>query len=141
MLDLAVWPPRLLAVLRIVTALLFLEHATMKFLLFPAAIVGVAYPLPTIEVVAGLIEAVTGILMLVGLFTRISAFIASGEMAVAYFLVHIRISVWPTLNQGEVAIMFCFVFLYLAVAGAGSWSIDERWQPLRSRGCRASPVF
>jgi hypothetical protein len=64
MLDLAVWPPRLLAVLRIVTALLFLEHATMKFLLFPAAIVGVAYPLPAIEVVAGLIEAVTGILML-----------------------------------------------------------------------------
>jgi len=130
--NLTAWAPRLLAVLRIVTALLFLEHATMKFFLFPAAIVGVPYPLPTIEIIAGLIEAVTGTLMLVGLFTRTAAFIASGEMAVAYFLVHNHISVWPTLNQGEVAILFCFIFLYLVASGPGSWSLERAYRSTAS---------
>jgi putative oxidoreductase len=125
MIDTYVWSPRLLAALRILTALLFLEHATMKFLQFPGPLPGVGYPLPTIIVAAGIIEAVTGTLVLVGLFTRIAAFIASGEMAAAYFMAHFPQGFWPALNQGEMAIMFCFVFLYLAVAGAGSWSIDE----------------
>ncbi len=125
MIDSYVWSPRLLAALRILTALLFLEHATMKFLQFPGPLPGVGYPLPTIIVAAGIIEVVTGTLVLVGLFTRIAAFIASGEMAAAYFMAHFPQGFWPALNQGEMAIMFCFVFLYLAVAGAGSWSIDE----------------
>ena len=133
MINLSIWSPRLLAVLRIVTALLFLEHATMKFLLFPAPIAGLPYPLPTIETVAGMIEAVTGTLMLAGLFTRTAAFIASGEMAVAYFLVHIHINFWPTLNHGEVAIMFCFIFLYLSAAGPGIWSLEQLWQARRAR--------
>ena len=81
MLNTTKWTPHILAILRIVTALLFLEHATMKFFQFPAAIPGVTYPLPGIMLAAGAIEIVTGLLMAVGLFTRIAAFIASGEMA------------------------------------------------------------
>jgi len=124
MIDVSLWSPRLLAALRMVTALLFIEHATMKFLEFPAYIPNTPHPLPPLEAVAGIIELVAGPLILVGLFTRIAAFIASGEMAVAYFLVHIKLSVWPTLNHGEPAIAFCFIFLYLSAAGAGSWSLD-----------------
>jgi putative oxidoreductase len=125
MIDTSTWTTRVLAILRIVTALLFLQHATMKFLEFPARIAGLPYSLPTIEIVAGIIEAVAGALILVGQFTRVAAFIASGEMAVAYFLVHLHLSFPPTLNQGEPAIFFCFIFLFLAVAGAGSWSLED----------------
>lgn len=120
------WTPRTLAMLRIVTALLFLEHATMKFFAFPAAIPGVPHPLPAIMLVAGAIELVTGLLMTVGLFTRIAAFVASGEMAAAYWMGHAPQGPWPALNMGEPAILFCFVFLHLAAAGAGTWSLDAR---------------
>ncbi|MFT4180401.1 MAG: DoxX family protein [Rhizobium sp.] len=123
------WTPHVLAILRIVTALLFLEHATMKFFQFPAAIPGVPDPLPTIMFVAGAIEIVTGLLITVGLFTRIAAFIASGEMAAAYWMAHAPQGFWPALNMGEAAIMFCFIFLYVAFAGAGSFALDNVLRP------------
>ena len=117
--------PYVLAILRIVTALLFLEHATMKFFAFPAGIPGMAAPLPAIMLVAGGIELVTGLLMTVGFQTRIAAFLASGEMAAAYWMAHAPQGLWPALNMGEPAIMFCFIFLYLAFAGAGAWAFDN----------------
>ncbi|HYG27012.1 MAG TPA: DoxX family protein [Caulobacteraceae bacterium] len=118
------WSPRVLSLLRIITALLFMEHATMKFFAFPAAMPGPGGALPPIIVAAGVIELVGGTLIALGLFTRPAAFIASGTMAVAYFMAHASQSFWPAVNQGEAAIMFCFIFLYLVFAGAGSWSLD-----------------
>lgn len=129
MLNTTKWTPHILAILRIVTALLFLEHATMKFFQFPAAIPGVTYPLPGIMLAAGAIEIVTGLLMAVGLFTRIAAFIASGEMAAAYWMAHAPQGFWPALNMGEAAVMFCFIFLFIAFAGAGSWALDNILRP------------
>ncbi|MGY5805620.1 DoxX family protein [Rhizobium sp. LEGMi12c] len=129
MLNTTKWTPHVLAILRIVTALLFLEHATMKFFQFPAAIPGVTYPLPAIMLAAGAIEIVTGLLITVGLFTRIAAFIASGEMAAAYWMAHAPQGFWPALNMGEAAIMFCFIFLFIAFAGAGSWALDNVLRP------------
>lgn len=126
------WAPRMLAVLRIVTALLFLEHATMKFFEFPAEIPGVPHPLPTIMLIAGAIEMVTGLLMTAGLYTRVAAFVASGEMAAAYWMAHAPQGPWPALNMGEPAILFCFVFLHIAAAGAGAWSLDT-WRQQRTR--------
>jgi len=124
--------PQMLAVLRIVTALLLIEHGTMKLFHFPAALM--PGPLPPLLLAAAIIEIVAGVLVTVGLFTRLAAFILSGENAVAYFMVHFPKTFWPTLNQGEVAILFCFVFLYIAAAGAGAWSIDSarvRRAPIR----------
>ena len=118
------WSPRALAAVRIITALLFIEHGLMKLVAFPAAVPGLPTPLPTILVVAALIEIVGGALIAVGLLTRIAAFICSGEMAAAYFMFHAPKSFWPAVNQGDAAILFCFVFLYLAFAGAGAWSLD-----------------
>ena len=133
----AKWTPYVLSILRIVTALLFLEHATMKFFQFPAPIPGMAGPLPAIMLVAGAIEIITGLLMAVGHFTRIAAFVASGEMAAAYFMAHAPQNLWPALNMGEPAIMFCFIFLYLAFAGAGAWALDN---VLRPSVTRSSPL-
>ncbi|MDK4728647.1 DoxX family protein [Rhizobium phaseoli] len=129
MLNTTIWVPRVLAILRIVTALLFLEHATMKFLQFPAPIPGMNYPLPAIVLVAGAIEVITGTLIAIGFYTRVAAFIASGEMAAAYFMGHAPQGFWPALNMGEPAIFFCFIFLYLAVAGAGAWALDNARRP------------
>jgi putative oxidoreductase len=129
MLDTVKWTPRVLSILRIMTALLFLEHATMKFLQFPAAIPGVSYPLPAIMIVAGTIEVITALLMFVGFYTRLAAFIASGEMAAAYFMAHASQGFWPALNFGEPAILFCFIFLYLAFAGGGAWALDNARRP------------
>src|SRR4051812_27616468 len=117
------WQPQLLAVLRIFTGLLFLEHATQKFFAFPAPFP--VHPLPPLLVAAGVIELVAGVLVTIGLFTRLAAFVASGEMAVAYFMKHFTKGLWPAVNNGEAAILFCFIFLYLAAAGAGAWSIDS----------------
>jgi putative oxidoreductase len=125
MLDTATWTPRVLAILRIVTALLFLEHAAMKFLQFPGPIPGVTYPLPAIMLVAGAIEVVASVLIITGFHTRIAAFVASGEMAAAYWMAHAPQSFWPAINMGEPAILFCFIFLYLAFAGAGAWALDN----------------
>lgn len=122
------WQPQLLAVLRIVTALLFLEHATMKFFAFPAPF-PMPGPLPPLLIAAGVVEFATGVLVTIGLFTRLVAFIAAGEMAIGYFMMHFPKSFWPAVNMGEAAVLFCFVFLYIAAAGPGAWSLDG----LRSR--------
>lgn len=117
------WQPWLLALLRIVTGLLFLEHGTQKFFAFPAPF-PMPGPLPPMLQAAGVIELVAGALITVGLFTRPAAFIASGEMAIGYFMMHAPKGFWPAVNKGEAAILFCFIFLYLAAAGPGAWSID-----------------
>lgn len=117
------WQSQLLAILRIVTGLLILEHALSKFFAFP--ITFPVHPLPTMLIAAGVIELVTGVLLTLGLFTRLAAFIASGEMAFAYFIGHFPKSFWPLVNMGEVAILFCFILLYIAAAGPGAWSIDR----------------
>ena len=126
------WQPQVLALLRIVTGLLFLEHGMMKLFHFPAP--QMPGPLPTLLLVAAIIELVAGILVTLGLFTRPAAFIASGEMAVAYFMGHFPKSPWPGINMGDAAILYCFIFLYLAAAGAGAWSIDAarmKHEPIR----------
>ena len=126
------WQPYVLALLRIVTGLLFLEHATQKFLAFPVPFP--VHPLPPMLIAAGVIELVAGTLVTLGLFTRLAAFIASGEMAVGYLMMHLPKGFWPPQNQGEGAILYCFIFLYLAAAGAGAWSIDgmrRRNAPIR----------
>jgi putative oxidoreductase len=102
------------------------EHGLMKLVHFPAVQPGLPSPLPPLLIAAGLIEIVGGGLVTVGLFTRLAALICSGEMAVAYFAVHVAQSPWPAVNQGDPAILFCFVFLYLVFAGAGEWSLDAQ---------------
>jgi putative oxidoreductase len=119
----AVWYPRILAVLRIMAALLFLEHGTQKLLGFPPS-PNPGPPIASLLGVQGLIELIGGILLLIGLFTRVVAFILSGDMAVAYFMAHAPKSFFPMLNGGDAAILYCFVFLYLAVVGGGEWSVD-----------------
>jgi len=120
-----VWAPRLLAALRIVSALLFLEHGLVKVLGFPPGAAPGQQELLSFFGIAGLIETVGGVLLLIGLFTRPVAFLLAGEMAVGYFVVHATQSFFPAVNGGDAAILFCFVFLYLSAAGAGAWSADE----------------
>ena len=124
----ASWSGPLLSILRIMTGLLFLAHGTTKFLGFPATQMTPApgAAMDTMTIVTGTLEVVGGALIVLGLFTRITAFILSGFMAVGYFMAHAPQNFHPILNHGELAIMFCFVFLYLAAAGAGPWSIDAR---------------
>ena len=117
------WAPRMLSVLRIMTALLFLEHGSQKLLGFPPG----SNPMPplfSLNGLAGMLELVGGIMILLGLFTRPVAFVLAGEMAVAYFMGHAPRGFFPVNNGGDAAILYCFVFLYLTVAGAGAWSID-----------------
>lgn len=114
--------PYLLALLRVVTALLFMAHGTGKLLGFPA--LGFQPPLFSLFGLAGVIEITGGVLLILGLFTRPVAFLLAGEMAVAYFMAHAPQNFHPILNQGESAVLFCFVFLYLVFAGPGAWSID-----------------
>ncbi len=121
----AAWSGYLHAALRIVTGLLFLQHGTTKLFKFPLT----DYFKDGVEIasfmgVTGLLELVGGLLIIVGLFTRVTAFVLSGMMAVAYFMAHAGSNFFPILNGGELAIMFCFVFLYLASAGAGPFSLD-----------------
>ena len=118
----AVWSPRILSVLRIMVGLLFLEHGTSKLLGFPVTPAGGQVVLMGLS---GILELVGGALVALGLFTRAAAFIVSGEMAVAYFMAHAPQGFFPLVNRGEAAVLFCFVFLYLAVAGAGPWSVDS----------------
>jgi putative oxidoreductase len=121
---LATWSPHVLSILRIIVGLLFLEHGTSKYLSLPVSpSTGVAaMSLPGIN---GMIELVGGVLIVLGLFTRPVAFILAGDMAVAYFIAHSPRGFFPLLNGGELAIVYCFVFLYLAVAGGGVWSLDH----------------
>ena len=118
----AVWAPRILSVLRIVAALIFFEHGTQKLLGFPPTPNPPAFL--SLSWIAGALELVGGALLLVGLFTRPVAFVLSGEMAFAYWIAHAPRSFFPVLNGGDAAILYCFVFLYLAAAGPGAWSID-----------------
>lgn len=126
-----VWAPRMLSVMRIMIGLLFLQSGTGKFLGIPLnpAYAGIRpFALPWW---AGIIELVAGTLIVLGLFTRPAAFLASGEMAFAYFIAHAPRNFFPLLNDGRPAVAFCFVFLYLAFAGGGPWSLDAI---LRRRG-------
>ena len=118
-----VWPRRATSVLRIIAGFLFMSHGMQKMLGFPAPPAH-AIRLFTLIGASGVLELVGGILLLIGLFTRPVAFILSGEMAVAYFIAHAPQSFWPLINRGELAVLYCFVFLYFAVAGGGVWSID-----------------
>ena len=120
----ALWSPRLLSVLRIVAALLFMEHGLMKLFHFPAAQPGAPDPLPALLMAAAWIEVIGGALLALGLFTRPVAFLCAGEMAVAYFIGHASQGFWPALNGGDAAILFCFAFLYISAAGGGAWSVD-----------------
>jgi putative oxidoreductase len=118
-----VWAPRVLSILRIVAALIFMEHGTQKLLGFPP----LDRPAPevmSLSWIAGVLELFGGALLVLGLFTRPVAFILSGEMAFAYWIAHAPQSFFPVLNGGDAAILYCFVFLYLAVAGGGPWSLD-----------------
>jgi putative oxidoreductase len=120
------WSPRALAVLRLVAAFLFLQHGTAKLLHVPH--VADFDHLPALSLIgfAAMLEIAGSILILLGLFTRPAAFILCGEMAVAYFMVHAPQGAFftPALNRGEEAVLYCFIFLFLSVAGAGAWSMD-----------------
>src|SRR5689334_14034270 len=118
------WSSRVQSVLRIVAAFLFMSHGMQKVLGFPVA-PNHPFQLFTLSGVAGALELFGGILLLLGLFTRPVAFILSGEMAFAYFLAHAPQNFWPIVNRGELAVLYCFVFLYFAVAGGGAWSADR----------------
>jgi len=119
------YSPQLLGLLRIVAGLLFFEHGTSKLLGFPHS--PMFDHLAPLLMVAGCIELIGGALIVLGLFSRIAAFIASGEMAVAYWMHHVpHGGPFPALNMGDAAILFCFVFLYLAAAGPGAWAINRR---------------
>ncbi|HJR06272.1 MAG TPA: DoxX family protein [Pyrinomonadaceae bacterium] len=125
----AVWSPRLLSVLRIVVALLLMQHGAQKLFGFPQGAQGSQTPpLMSMMGFAGVLEFFGGLLLLIGLFTRPVAFILSGLMAAAYFMAHAPQGFWPMLNRGELAVLYCFVFLYLSVAGGGSWSVDYCWR-------------
>jgi len=119
------WGPRALSALRIVVALLFMEHGTAKLLVFPFSDATANVPLMSLIGLSGILEGVGGLLLLLGLFTRPVAFVLSGEMAVAYFMVHFPHAFFPMLNGGDAAVLYCFVFLYFVVAGGGCWSIDR----------------
>lgn len=120
------WAPRAQALLRIVAAYLFLQHGTAKLLHVPHVEMFDNVQLMSLVGLAGVIELVGGVLLLIGLFTRETAFVLSGEMAVAYFFAHATQGhvLLPLLNGGELAALYCFVFLFFAAAGPGTWSVD-----------------
>jgi len=118
------WTMPLLSVLRIVTGFLFIAHGTQKLFGIPTALPVGVVPLQSLLGAAGVIEIIGGTMLLLGLLTRPVAFVLSGEMAVAYFMQHAPRGFWPIANQGELAVLYCFLFLYVAAAGAGPWSLD-----------------
>ena len=120
---LSAYAPQALAVLRVVAAVLFLAHGVQKVLGFPE---GMSPPAGSIFWFAGVIEIITGVLIAIGFFTRPAAFIASGTMAVAYWMAHAPSSPLPVVNGGDAAILFCFFFLYLVFAGPGAWSVNKK---------------
>jgi putative oxidoreductase len=138
------WQPHALALLRIVTAYMFLMHGTAKLLHVPHEPMFDNLQLMSLPGAAGVLELICGALILIGWLTRPAAFIASGEMAVAYFMAHASQGnpLIPMLNKGELAVMYCFAFLLFAVAGAGAWSVDSmrRSRSLDASGERRSGV-
>jgi len=119
-----IWAPRILSIVRIVCGLIFMEHGTQKWLAFPPS----GKPAPALFSLSGfggMLELVGGALLVFGLFTRPVAFLLSGEMAVAYWMSHAPRGFFPVLNGGDAAILYCFIFLYLAFAGGGAWSLDR----------------
>ena len=123
--SLTTWSPHARAVLRIMTALLFIEHGTQKFFAFPPSEYFPEAPaLLSLMGVAGILELVGGLLILVGFLTRPVAFVLCGFMAAAYFMGHAPQGFFPANNMGDAAILFCFIFLYLVFAGPGAWSVD-----------------
>jgi putative oxidoreductase len=120
------WQPRALSIVRIMAGLLFMQHGLNKMFDFPPTPTHATYELFTlVPGIAGILEALGGLLLVLGLFTRPVAFLLSGEMAIAYFRAHAPRSFFPFLNGGDLAVLYCFVFLYLAVAGGGAWSLDQ----------------
>ena len=117
--------PVLLAALRIVAGVLFLSHGLVKLFGFPSGAAPGQQALLSLMGIGAVIELVTGTLITLGLFTRAAAFIAAGEMAVGYWMFHAPASMYPAVNGGDAAILFCFVFLYLSAAGPGAWSVDQ----------------
>jgi putative oxidoreductase len=128
------YAPHTQALLRIVSGYLFMMHGVAKLFHVPHVAMYDGLQLMSLIGLAGVLETVGGALLILGLFTRVTAFVLSGQMAVAYFMAHASKGdpLMPMLNQGEAAVLFCFIFLFLAAAGAGSWSIDSQ----RSRGWR-----
>ncbi|MGO4737636.1 DoxX family protein [Bosea sp. 2KB_26] len=120
------YAPQALAVLRIVTALIFIIHGTQKLFGFPAAPASGLPAAFTLFWFGAILEALGGFLILIGLWTRPVAFVLAGEMAYAYWMFHAPRSIYPLLNGGDAAILYCFIFLYLVFAGAGAWSVDSR---------------
>jgi putative oxidoreductase len=119
----ASWAPRMRSILRIMTGLLFLQHGTAKYLGFPQSQMAGVDP-TSLGGIAGLFELVGGALIVIGLLTKPVAFVLSGLMAAAYWIAHAPEGFFPLLNRGELAVLYCFVFLYFACAGAGPWSVD-----------------
>ena len=123
--NLETWSPRMLSLLRIMAALLFMEHGLSKLFAFPIPAQGGQPAMLTLYWFAGIIESLGGLLLALGLFTRPVAFIMSGEMAIAYFYSHNPKGFFPLMNGGDGAILYCFIFLYIFVAGGGAWSLDR----------------
>ncbi len=127
MFSLDRWAPYALGLLRIVAALIFLEHGTQKLLDFPARSGGMAAPaLFSMYGIAGMLEILGGALLVVGLFVRPTALVLSGMMASAYWISHAPRNIFPVLNGGDAAILYCFIFLYLVFAGGGAFALDNR---------------
>jgi putative oxidoreductase len=120
------YSPQILGVLRIVVGLLFLEHGMAKLLHFPVVPMFANGPLSPMLLASGIVELAGGALVALGLFSRVAAFICSGQMAVAYFIVHFPQGFYPILNGGELAIVYCFTFLYLAAAGPGAFAVNDK---------------
>jgi putative oxidoreductase len=118
------WTPRMLSILRIMSALLLMQHGTAKFLNIPVLEQFAKLQPYGLSWFAGLFELIGGALLLIGLFTRPVAFVLSGVMAFAYFIVHAPRGFYPIANSGELAVLYCFVFFFLAFAGGGAWSVD-----------------
>jgi putative oxidoreductase len=133
------WEPRMLSILRIVVGVLYMEHGLAKIFDFPHQPNHVPYaPFTLNPGLQGLLELVGGLLLALGLFTRTVAFVLAGNMAVAYFMVHAPRGFFPLLNGGELAIVYCFVFLYFWVAGGGEWSLDRLRAPASASAVSSS---